>query len=127
MFAQFAKDHSTCPSKKDGGDLNFFPRVGQMVEPFAEASFKLQPFQMSEVVETEFGQHLILLTDRKPGTAKKFEVVKEDVRAVYAMHLRTAVVSQMRPKVAIVINPAPVAAAPGVPAPTVVPAGAPMR
>ena len=118
LFAQYAKDNSTCPSKKDGGDLNFFPRVGQMVEPFAEAAFKLSPFQLSDPVETEFGQHLILVTDRKPGTAKKFDTVKEDVRAVYAMHLRTAVVGQMRPKVQITINPAPEAAAPTLPAPT---------
>ena len=118
LFAQFAKDHSTCPSKKDGGDLNFFPRVGQMVEPFAEAAFKLTAYQLSDPVETEFGQHLILVTDRKPGTPKKFDLVKEDVRAVYAMHLRTAVVGQMRPKVQITINPAPADAAPTVPPPT---------
>jgi peptidyl-prolyl cis-trans isomerase C len=118
LFAQFAKDHSTCPSKKDGGDLNFFPRIGQMVEPFAEAAFKLQAGQMSEPIETEFGQHLIMVTDRKPGTAKKFELVKEDVRAVYAMQLRTAVVSQMKPKVQIVINPAPTPTAPATPAAT---------
>lgn len=121
LFAQFAKDHSTCPSKKDGGDLNFFPRVGQMVEPFSEAAFKLNAFQVSDPVETEFGQHLIMVTDRKPGTPKKFELVKEDVRAVYAMHLRTAVVGQMRPKVPITINPAPADAAPAVPAPAPVP------
>ena len=118
LFAQFAKDHSTCPSKKDGGDLNFFPRVGQMVEPFADAAFKLNAFQLSDPVETEFGQHLILVTDRKPGTPKKFDTVKEDVRAVYAMHLRTAVVGQMRPKVQVTINPVPEVAAPAAPAAT---------
>ncbi len=118
LFAQFAKDNSTCPSKKDGGDLNFFPRVGQMVEPFADAAFKLNAFQLSDPVETEFGQHLILVTDRKPGTPKKFDIVKEDVRAVYAMHLRTAVVGQMRPKVQVTINPVPEAAAPAAPAAT---------
>ena len=122
LFAQYAKDVSTCPSKKDGGDLNFFPRVGQMVEPFAEAAFKMAAFQVSEPVETEFGQHLILVTDRKPGTPKKFEAVKEDVRAVYAMHLRTAVVGQMKPKVQVTINPAPAEAAPAT-----VPAPAPMK
>ena len=118
LFAQFAKDNSTCPSKKDGGDLNFFPRVGQMVEPFADAAFKLNAFQLSDPVETEFGQHLILVTDRKPGTPKKFDIVKEDVRAVYAMHLRTAVVGQMRPKVPVTINPVTEAAAPAAPAAT---------
>ena len=117
LFAQYAKDVSTCPSKKDGGDLNFFPRVGQMVEPFAEAAFKMASFQVSDAVETEFGQHLILVTDRKPGAPKKFDTVKEDVRAVYAMHLRTAVVGQMKPKVQVTINPVPEAAPATVPAP----------
>ncbi|HVK17231.1 MAG TPA: peptidylprolyl isomerase, partial [Fimbriiglobus sp.] len=95
VFGEYAKKHSTCPSKAAGGDLQFFPRVGAMVEPFAEAAFKLNVFDISDVVETEFGYHLILCTAKNPGKAKKFEEVKEDVRAVYAMQLRTAVVNQM--------------------------------
>jgi peptidyl-prolyl cis-trans isomerase C len=120
LFAQFAKDHSTCPSNKNGGDLQYFPRVGAMVEPFAEAAFKLNVYQMTDIVETEFGQHLILITDKKPGTPKKFDAVKEDVRVVYAMQLRTAVVGQMKPKSQIVITPVagPATTAPMTPATT---------
>ena len=73
LFAEYAKKYSTCPSKANGGDLNFFPRMGAMVEPFSAAAFGLNPFQMSDVVTTEFGQHLILCTAKKPGQVKKFE------------------------------------------------------
>ena len=61
LFAAYAKEYSVCPSKKDGGDLSFFPRAGAMVEPFAKAAFALKPFEMTDVVATEFGYHLILV------------------------------------------------------------------
>lgn len=105
LFAAYAKEYSVCPSKKDGGDLNFFPRAGAMVEPFAKAAFALKPYEMSDVVATEFGYHLILVTNRRQGTPKKFEDVKEDVRMLYAMRLREAVVAQMKPKAQITITP----------------------
>lgn len=112
VFSAYAKEHSVCPSKRDGGDLNFFPRAGAMVEPFAKAAFELKPFQMSDVVTTEFGQHLILVTARKEGVRKKFEEVKEDVRMLFAMRLREAVLNQMKPQAKVTINPAPEPAAP---------------
>jgi peptidyl-prolyl cis-trans isomerase C len=121
LFSAYAKQHSVCPSKVNGGDLQFFPRVGAMVEPFAEAAFKLNLFEISDVVETEFGYHLILMTAKNPGKARKFEEVKEDVRAVYAMQLRKAVVDQMKPRAQITINPAPATPMTPSPAPTPVP------
>ena len=105
LFATYAKDNSACPTKANGGDLMFFPRVGAMVEAFADAAFKLPLYQMSDVVETEFGQHLILVTGKQPGKPRKFEDVKEEVRAVYAMQLRQAVVAQRKPASQIVITP----------------------
>lgn len=104
LFAAYAKQQSKCPSKDNGGDLQFFPRVGAMVEPFAEAAFKLNLMQMSDVVDTEFGQHLILVIAKNPGKPRKFAEVKEDVRAVYAMQLRQAVVAQMKPKAQITMT-----------------------
>ncbi|MBN9120069.1 MAG: peptidylprolyl isomerase, partial [Planctomycetes bacterium] len=116
LFAAYAKEYSVCPSKKDGGDLNFFPRAGAMVEPFAKAAFAIKPYEMTDVVATEFGYHLILVTARRQGAPKKFEEVKEDVRMLYAMRLREAVIAQMKPKAQIVIAPtaggAPAGAAP---------------
>jgi parvulin-like peptidyl-prolyl isomerase len=107
VFSAFAKQDSVCPSKRDGGDLNFFPRTGAMVEAFASAAFALKPYQMSDVVATDFGYHLILVTARKDGAPKKFEDVKEDVRMLYAIRLREAVITQMKPKAQVTINPAP--------------------
>ena len=107
LFAIQAGQHSQCPSKRDGGDLQFFPRVGAMVEPFADAAFKLNIYDMSDVVKTEFGYHLILCTAKNPGKQRTFEEVKEDVRGVYAMRLREAVISQMKPRAQITITPLP--------------------
>jgi len=107
LFSAYAKEYSSCPSKKDGGDLSFFPRTGAMVEPFAKAAFALKQFEMTDVVSTEFGYHLILVTARKQGVAKKFEDVKEDVRMLYAMRLREAVVEQMKPKAQITMTTPP--------------------
>jgi peptidyl-prolyl cis-trans isomerase C len=66
----------------------------------------LNPFQMSDVVQTEFGHHLIMVTAKKAGTPRKFEEVKEDVRGVYAVRLREAVISQMKPKAQIQLTSA---------------------
>ncbi|HEY8504484.1 MAG TPA: peptidylprolyl isomerase, partial [Gemmataceae bacterium] len=82
-FADAARQYSACPSKQDGGDVNWFPRAGSMVEPFARAAFALKPFEVSDVVETPFGYHLILVTARRPGQPTKFEDVKEAAREVY--------------------------------------------
>lgn len=105
LFAAYAKEYSSCPSKKEGGDLNFFPRAGAMVEPFAKAAFALKEYEMSDVVATEFGYHLIMVTARRQGAPKKFEEVKDDVKMLYQMRLREAVIAQMKPKAQITITP----------------------
>jgi peptidyl-prolyl cis-trans isomerase C len=75
-FAALATEFSQCPSAQKGGDLGYFRR-GQMVKPFAAAAFALNPGEISEVVETQFGYHLIKLTDKKPETTIGYEESKE--------------------------------------------------
>ncbi|MBI5308901.1 MAG: peptidyl-prolyl cis-trans isomerase [Planctomycetes bacterium] len=76
-FAEAAKEYSDCPSSKEGGDLGYFKREGQMVEPFAAAAFALKKGDVSDVVKTDFGYHIIKATDIKTPT---FDEVKETVK-----------------------------------------------
>ena len=103
-FSAAAAKESTCPSKEQGGDLNYFRRVGDMVEPFARAAFALKPYQMSEPVTTEFGMHLILAVDYRPGREVKFEDVKGFVQEIYGERLREAVLNSYKPKSKIEIR-----------------------
>ncbi len=57
-FAKLARQHSDCPSSKSGGDLGTFGR-GSMVPPFEQAAFGMQPGQTSDVIETDFGYHIV--------------------------------------------------------------------
>lgn len=104
-FASLARQRSACPSKDRGGDVGWFPRAGSMVEPFARAAFALKPYEMSGVVTTQFGHHLILSLERKPGKEIKFEEVKDDVKEVYASRKREELCVQLRQKAKIVVNP----------------------
>jgi peptidyl-prolyl cis-trans isomerase C len=77
-FSKLARDNSTCPSSKQGGDLGYFGR-GTMVPQFEQAAFALQPGGLSNVVETRFGYHIIKLTDRKKAGEIPLSVVREKI------------------------------------------------
>ena len=79
-FAKVAKDVSEdVESAKQGGDLGFFTKQ-EMVEPFAKVAFELQPNTVSEIVQTPYGYHIILVTDRKAAGQDSFEKVKDDIK-----------------------------------------------
>jgi len=76
-FAELAKQNSKDPSaKENSGNLDYF-RHGEMVEPFEKAAFALKPGEISEIVQTDFGFHIIKVEDSK---LDKFEDVKEQLK-----------------------------------------------
>ncbi|WP_131111136.1 SurA N-terminal domain-containing protein [Sulfuricystis thermophila] len=80
-FARLAKAHSQDPgSAAKGGDLGFFGR-GMMVKPFEEAVFSLQDNQLSDLVRSDFGFHIIKLTGIRPEQARKFDEVRGEIEA----------------------------------------------
>jgi peptidyl-prolyl cis-trans isomerase C len=80
-FADLAREKSTdTASAKKGGDLGLFGQ-GRMVPEFERAAFALKPGEISDVVKTQYGYHIITVTDRKEGERRPFDQVKEQIRA----------------------------------------------
>lgn len=80
-FAELAKKYSQDPgSAAQGGDLGFFTRDA-MVKPFEEAVFSMKKGDISDVVETDFGYHIIMLTDIKTPKAPSFDEVRPKLEA----------------------------------------------
>ncbi len=77
-FAALAKEYSEGPSNVKGGDLGYFER-GRMVKPFEDVAFKLKPGEVSGMVETPFGYHLIKVVDKKPESVVSYENAKERI------------------------------------------------
>ena len=78
-FATLAQQHSQDGSAAQGGDLNYFSR-GQMVPAFEQAAFSLKPGQISDVVTTQFGYHIIKVTDHKPARRVTFEEANAQIK-----------------------------------------------
>ncbi len=94
-FTELARQYSQGPSNVKGGDLGFFTQ-NQMDESFAKAAFALEPGQVSEIVRTRFGFHIIKLIERRGGETPAFSDVKQQVaqqlrlekqRAAFQEHL----------------------------------------
>ena len=78
-FEELARKYSKDPgSAAKGGDLGSFPR-GRMVPTFAAAAFALKPGEISEIVETPFGFHIIKVEEHKPGGPRPYEAAHEQI------------------------------------------------
>lgn len=77
-FAEMAKKYSEDASGQNGGDLGFFSR-GQMVVPFETAAFSLKPGGISDVVKTEYGFHIIMVTDKKEAVNPTLAEIKPQI------------------------------------------------
>ena len=117
-FAKLAGELSEEPGAKErGGDLNFFPRTGAMVEPFAEAAFKLKKDEVTaEPVRTQFGYHVIKATDRKAASNQPLEEAKEKILTFITDEKKreavTKLIADLRAKTKVEIAEVKIEAAP---------------
>ena len=80
-FAKLAKENSQDPGSADrGGDLDFFGK-GMMVKPFEDAAYELKKGEISDVVQSDFGYHIIQVTDIKPASVRSLDEVKSEIVA----------------------------------------------
>jgi peptidyl-prolyl cis-trans isomerase C len=107
-FAELAKANSSCPSAAKGGDLGFFAR-GNMVEAFEKVAFALKPGDVSDVVATQFGYHIIKVTDHKDPAHASFEEAKEGIIEKLEQQKKTAAsqsyIESLKSKASIVYAP----------------------
>jgi len=93
-FAELAKEYSTGPSSVNGGDLGLFGR-GMMVKEFEDAAYVLEIGEYTkEPVQTQFGYHVILLTDKQEAKTVSLEDAKENIQAQLAVEKQTQVLDE---------------------------------
>jgi peptidyl-prolyl cis-trans isomerase C len=95
-FADAARQYSHCPSAPKGGDIGVVSRKWMLDEAVAKAAFALKPGEISDVVESEFGLHLLLVTERNDGTKVEFAAVVDDVRDSFIEESRQRLLLELR-------------------------------
>jgi parvulin-like peptidyl-prolyl isomerase len=82
-FGVLAREFSECPSKEQDGDLGYFDREG-LVKPLSDLAFMMKINEVSDVVESTFGYHLLKVTDRINAGVKPLDEVKDSIQKVLA-------------------------------------------
>jgi parvulin-like peptidyl-prolyl isomerase len=96
-FAEAARKYSQCPSSQDGGNIGYFFRKYTVQEPIAKAAFAMKVGEISDVVQSDYGLHLLKVTDRKAnGPPSDYEKIREEVREACAMEMMNNLVAQQR-------------------------------
>jgi hypothetical protein len=95
-FGEAAKKLSQCPSAPNGGDIGYFSRKGMLDESFAKVAYSLKVGDVSDIVTTDYGMHLIKVTDRKAGQPSDFEKIKDEVRDFCTEEMRQKILTQER-------------------------------
>jgi peptidyl-prolyl cis-trans isomerase C len=103
-FADAAKKYSDSETASRGGDLGFFPRKGAVEEPFAKSAYAMEVNQISDVVPTDFGLHLILVTEKKTGKSSEYEKITDSVREFYVEEMIQNLLAEQRKKSKIVTS-----------------------
>src|SRR5262245_34448979 len=103
-FAEAACKYSQDPRAAQGGELGEFPRKWIFDESFSRAAFALKEGEISDVVETEYGYHLIKVTKRNTGTPSDFAKIKDTVREFCGKYLRQQILAKERKTAKIEIN-----------------------
>jgi peptidyl-prolyl cis-trans isomerase C len=104
-FAEAAKKYSEdTATQAEGGNLGSFPRKFVVLESFAQAAFALKKGEISDPVETDFGMHLIQVTDRSAGEPTTFETAKEQVQRACRVEMANTILERERNAAKVVIS-----------------------
>lgn len=99
-FEQAAKQFSQSEVKEQGGDLGWLPHLKggllPLPDPIVEAAFRMQPGQVSDIMDSEFGFYLIKVTQRDPGRPSEYAKVKPEVRDLCVEEMKMSILNQQR-------------------------------
>ncbi len=93
-FAELAKTHSIDATASRGGDVGYF-RSGQLIPDFEKECLKLEVGQVSDVVHTQFGYHIIKMTDKKEAAVKSFQDARRDIESELKRRKRSELFNEL--------------------------------